>query len=57
MILEKTKIPNRNKIFGGIKNFEQALAFANAGCTRLGTSSTVEIVGDGTKQAGSNSDY
>lgn len=45
------------KASGGIKNFEQALAFANAGCTRLGTSSTVEIVGDGINQAGSNSDY
>ncbi|WP_010245414.1 deoxyribose-phosphate aldolase [Acetivibrio cellulolyticus] len=36
------------KASGGIKNFEQAAVFAKAGCTRLGTSSTVEIVGEGT---------
>ncbi len=32
------------KASGGIKNFEQAVTFIEAGCTRLGTSSTVEIV-------------
>lgn len=32
------------KASGGIKTFEQAMAFAKAGCTRLGTSSTIDIV-------------
>lgn len=31
------------KASGGIKNFEQAVEFAKAGCTRLGTSSTISI--------------
>jgi deoxyribose-phosphate aldolase len=45
------------KASGGIKNFEQAEAFAKAGCTRLGTSSTVEIVGEGTVPTATDSNY
>ena len=32
------------KASGGIKNYNQAIALINAGATRLGTSSGVEIV-------------
>lgn len=32
------------KASGGIKNFMQAVEFANAGCSRLGTSSTEQIL-------------
>jgi deoxyribose-phosphate aldolase len=41
-VSQKVKI----KASGGIKNFEQAVAFAEVGCTRLGTSSTLEIMGE-----------
>lgn len=34
------------KASGGIKNLEQAVKFAEAGCLRLGTSGTVNILGD-----------
>ena len=45
------------KASGGIKNFEQAEAFAKVGCTRLGTSSTIEIVGEGTTPTATDSNY
>lgn len=50
VILMKNSVSDRVgvKASGGIKNFEQAVAFVQAGCTRLGTSSTVEIVEGGT---------
>jgi deoxyribose-phosphate aldolase len=32
------------KASGGIKNYEQAMAFINAGCHRIGTSSLINIV-------------
>lgn len=35
------------KASGGIKNFEQAVMFANAGCHRLGISNTENILGNG----------
>ncbi len=37
------------KASGGIKTFEQAVEFIKAGCVRLGTSSTVAIAEEGTK--------
>jgi deoxyribose-phosphate aldolase len=45
------------KASGGIKNFEQAVAFAKAGCTRLGTSSTVNIMGDGSSTLNKDTNY
>ncbi len=45
------------KASGGIKNFVQAVAFVEAGCTRLGTSSTVEIVGEGFASVAWDSNY
>lgn len=45
------------KASGGIKNFEQAVAFAKAGCTRLGTSSTIDIVGEGVESIDKDSNY
>lgn len=44
------------KASGGIKTFEQAASFAEAGCTRLGTSSTEGILGDAPLNIG-NRDY
>ena len=35
------------KASGGIKTLEQAAKFIDAGCSRLGTSSTVAILEDG----------
>lgn len=43
----------RLKASGGIKSFQQAVEFAEAGCSRLGTSSTEAILQGGT----SNSTY
>ncbi len=45
------------KASGGIKNFEQAVEFAKAGCTRLGTSSTIDIVGEGVESFAKDSNY
>ena len=45
------------KASGGIKNFEQAVVFAKAGCTRLGTSSTIDIVGEGVESFDKDSNY
>lgn len=45
------------KASGGIKNFEQAVAFVQAGCTRLGTSSTADIVGEGFASISGDSSY
>lgn len=38
------------KASGGIKTFEQAVQFINAGCVRLGTSATSNIAGDDVKE-------
>ncbi|AEV67319.1 deoxyribose-phosphate aldolase [Acetivibrio clariflavus] len=45
------------KASGGIKNFEQAVAFVEAGCTRLGTSSTANIAGEGSATSNKDSNY
>lgn len=42
------------KASGGIKTYEQAVAFIEAGCSRLGTSSTEEILSGG---EGKENDY
>ena len=44
--LMKNTVGNQVKIkaSGGIKTYEQAVAFIEAGCSRLGTSSTEEIL-------------
>ncbi|MCX7921146.1 MAG: deoxyribose-phosphate aldolase [Clostridia bacterium] len=44
---ESVSLKVKLKASGGIKNFEQAVTFARAGCSRLGTSSTEQILGDG----------
>ncbi|NLD50287.1 MAG: deoxyribose-phosphate aldolase [Clostridiaceae bacterium] len=44
----------RIKASGGIKNLEQALKFANAGCLRLGTSGTVNILSDESEEIPGN---
>lgn len=41
------------KASGGIKTLEQAAKFLDAGCSRLGTSSTVAILEDGAADTGS----
>lgn len=45
------------KASGGIKNFDQARAFIEAGADRLGTSSSVEILNKGLKENERLSDY
>jgi len=45
------------KASGGIKNFEQAVAFVEAGCKRLGTSSTANIAGEGLTTSIKDSNY
>lgn len=45
------------KAAGGIRNFEQAVAFIQAGCSRLGTSATEAILGDGDPDHLPNSVY
>jgi len=47
--LMKNTVGNQVKIkaSGGIKTYEQAVAFIEAGCSRLGTSSTKEILSGG----------
>lgn len=45
------------KASGGIKNFEQAVAFAKEGCTRLGTSSTIDILDEGVVSLDKDSSY
>ena len=47
--LMKNTVGNQVKIkaSGGIKTYEQAVAFIEAGCSRLGTSSTEEILSGG----------
>jgi len=59
IILMKNSVSERVgiKASGGIKSFEQAVAFAKAGCTRLGTSSTVSIAGEDSSFLNNNSNY
>ncbi|MFZ5988686.1 MAG: deoxyribose-phosphate aldolase [Bacillota bacterium] len=45
------------KASGGIKTFEQAVQFINAGCLRLGTSATAAIVGDEPDGGAHKGDY
>ena len=55
----KASVTQRVKIkaSGGIKNLEQAIKFAQMGCSRLGTSGTASIVGRDINENSQKNDY